>query len=257
MPSRMMLPPPQQVCNVPHRPPAAPPLNQRAPNHSATPPGGPPPLHPSTRRSVACLVPPSYRLPIRPPVDAVLAQASLTPYFAYLITDETKRILGGDVPVTEWSSQEDTRESVADLVGAIVKQKKEKAAEEAQRAAETKPRSLLPVLVVLAVIAVGLTVWNVTRGGGALPQPVSPAQRAATGLVGKHVAAQAVNAYRDSTGVLPLSLEFVAAGGFGVTYSVIGASYVLSAASDTGRVTYRSDEELPDLTAVMAMIGGQ
>jgi len=88
-------------------------------------------------------------------------------------------------------------------------------------------------------------------------QPVSPVQRAATGLVGIHVAAQAVNAYQDSTGVMPLSLEFVAAGGFGVTYNVIGAGYVLTAASDTGRVTYRSDEELPDLTGVMEMIRSQ
>lgn len=88
-------------------------------------------------------------------------------------------------------------------------------------------------------------------------QPVSPAQRAATGLVGIHVATQAVNAYRDSTGVLPLSLEFVSAGGFGVGYSVTGTGFVLVAASDTGLVTYRSDEELPDLIAVIGMIRSQ
>ena len=161
--------------------------------------------------------------------------------------------------MTGWSSQDDTRESVADLVGEIVKQRKEK--QQAAREAEQDRRSqrtLLPVLWVLMVIAVGLTVWNLTRGGGgAQLQPVSPAQRAATGLVGIYIAAQAVNAYRDSTGVLPLSVEFVGAGGFGVAYGVTGTGYLLTAASDTGLVTYRSDEELPDLTAVMAMIGSQ
>ena len=160
--------------------------------------------------------------------------------------------------MTEWSSQDDTRESVADLVGEIVRQKKEKqraAAEAAQKG--RSQRTLLPVLAVLMVVAVGLTVWTLTRGGGAQPLLVSPAQRAATGLVGIHVAAQAVNAYRDSTGVWPLSVDFVGAGGFGVAYSVAGTGYVLVATSDTGLVTYRSDEELPDLTAVMGMIRSQ
>lgn len=160
--------------------------------------------------------------------------------------------------MTEWSSQDDTRESVADLVGEIVRQKKERqqAAKEAEQNRRSQ-RTLLPVLWLLMVIAVGLTAWNLTRGGGAQLQPVSPAQRAATGLVGIHVAAQAVNAYRDSTGVLPLSLEFVGVGGFGVTYGVTGTGYLLTVASDTGLVRYRSDQELPDLTAVMAMIGSQ
>ena len=94
-------------------------------------------------------------------------------------------------------------------------------------------------------------------GAGARALPASPAQRAATALVGIHVAAQAVNGYRDSTGVWPLSLEFVSAGGFGVAYSVTGTGYVLVAPSDTGLVTYRSDEELPDLMAVMRMIRSQ
>jgi len=66
-----------------------------------------------------------------------------------------------------------------------------------------------------------------------------------------------VNGYRDSTGVWPLSLEFVSADGFGVAYSVTGTGYVLVAPSDTGLVTYRSDEELPDLMAVMRMIRSQ
>lgn len=164
--------------------------------------------------------------------------------------------------MTERSSQQDSRESVADLVGEILRQKKEKqrAAAEAKQKGPSQ-RTLLPVLTVLMVIAVGLTAWNLTRAAGvgavARPLPASPAQRAATALVGIHVAAQAVNGYRDSTGVWPLSLEFVSAGGFGVAYSVTGTGYVLVAPSDTGLVTYRSDEELPDLMAVMRMIRSQ
>ena len=69
--------------------------------------------------------------------------------------------------MTEWSSQDDTRESVADLVGEIVRQKKERqqAAKEAEQNRGSQ-RTLLPVLWLLMVIAVGLTAWNLTRGGG-------------------------------------------------------------------------------------------
>ena len=143
-------------------------------------------------------------------------------------------------------------ESVADLVGEIVQMRKEQVAEAARRA-EKPRRSLVPLLLVLTVMAGGLTAWNVARATSP-PERASPVQREATALVGIRVAALALDAYRDSTGGYPPSLEFVSAHGFGVTYTGLGSAYVLSVPVDTGLVTYTSGDPPPEFALIMEAI---
>jgi hypothetical protein len=95
---------------------------------------------------------------------------------------------------------------------------------------------LLPAFLVLLG-------WNLTRGGEP-PQVFTPAELDAGSRFKIFLAAQALEAYRDSTGTWPESLEIVGFANEGLTYEVEDTTYIIQTTVAGAPVVYRSGDNL-------------
>lgn len=111
-------------------------------------------------------------------------------------------------------------------------------------------RKTLAVLLVILVILIGL---NIARMAMA-PDPFTSAQEQASAALTVYLVAQGIEAYRDSTGSLPVDLESLDLDEEGLTYSVQDAGYVLQYDEDGVVVSYRSGESYAPLIASYEML---
>jgi hypothetical protein len=141
------------------------------------------------------------------------------------------------------NANEDNQRSAAEYVEAIMRNDRERAM--ATSAAPPAPRrrlsqgsmlSLLPILV-------GLSAWNLAAI--ARPRAVFTAdeERSAARFY-VYLTANAVDAHEARTGSLPASLAEIGLGDDGVDYSIAGRTYVLSASTRAGPVSYRAGDDL-------------
>ena len=133
-------------------------------------------------------------------------------------------------------------------VTSIMEQEAEDAKFAEERRARTE-RSMLPLALIFIPLALTLTVWNMvtaTRTVDTMPRQDPPA--ATTFAI--HVAAMAIDAYRDSTLTLPPSLEAVGVSSDFLTYVPGESTYTLIAKVGEDQITYHSDEELPPFDPV-------
>ena len=138
------------------------------------------------------------------------------------------------------------RELASELVHSIMKDKveeRERARGKAQDEGTRQQRmrrilvfGLLPAFLVLLG-------WNLTRGGEP-PQVFTPAELDAGSRFKIFLAAQALKAYRDSTGTWPASLDVVGFANEGLTYEVVDTTYVIQATVGGAPVVYRSGDNL-------------
>ena len=118
--------------------------------------------------------------------------------------------------------------------------------EEASRVpAEPPRRSRGRSLFVLLPVLVGLTTWNVLTMTRATRSPAPPIESEAARLT-LYVVAQAVDEYRDSSGVLPTTLSHVGFGDEGIEYARLDGSYTLTANIGANRIVYRAGEDLAE-----------
>lgn len=105
-----------------------------------------------------------------------------------------------------------------------------------QRMRRTLVFGLLPAFLLLLG-------WNLTRGSTP-PQVFTPAELDAGSRFKIFLAAQALKAYRDSTGSWPGSLDAVGFGNEGLTYEIVDTGYVIQTTVGGAPVFYRSGENL-------------
>ena len=112
-------------------------------------------------------------------------------------------------------------------------------------------RSLLPILIPVAVVAAVLAVWN--PGATPVVSPKAPKiERVAASALSVQVAIRAVEAYTDSTGRLPASLADVLPATIDVKYQCLGdGSYRLQAGSPGNEVEYVSSGPAFELDAMV------
>lgn len=122
---------------------------------------------------------------------------------------------------------------------------------------ETAPpfaaRPRRPVLVMLIGFMLAVTVWNVVVNTRP-PQVFTPAQVEASTRFRIYLLAQDIEAYRDSTGRLPVGLDVLGQGQDGVTYVTEGSAYYLTAFVGTERIRYRSGDDLAPFASAYELL---
>jgi len=143
------------------------------------------------------------------------------------------------------SEQRFTRPDVAaDLVKDIIKQKVEDVKQaRAAAVAAKKRRNRLPLLLGLLPLLIGLTLWNVLRAGHQ-PVVISPADRVASLKFKIYIAAEAIEAYRTTHGVIPANLKQVGADMQGLTYVPGDTTWSIVGRVDSTSITYRHGQPL-------------
>jgi hypothetical protein len=144
---------------------------------------------------------------------------------------------------------------VSQLLAEILRQK---AAEDLRRAAPRRRRSRAVLLGVLGALFLGLSAWNLVRGDPH-PEPFTPEQQDASLRLQVYLAAQALELYRDSTGVYPPTLSVVDADQAGLVYLPSDSSYTIVAAAGPVQLTYQQGDDLVRLTdgvGVLMGVGG-
>ncbi|MBI1968159.1 MAG: hypothetical protein HYS40_09225 [Gemmatimonadetes bacterium] len=135
----------------------------------------------------------------------------------------------------------------AQLVADILKQKVEEVKQdkvERQRAVLRKRRrSKLWYSLALLPLFLGLTIWNLTRAS-TQPTVFTPEELDASLRFKMFLAAQAVQAYRDSAGTWPSSLAVVGMEDAALVYQLADTSYTIADTSGGVPLVYHSGETL-------------
>ena len=133
-------------------------------------------------------------------------------------------------------------------------------AHESELAAMPKPkakrRSWLPTLMALVAILAGLLAWNVARI--IYNPPVFTAEEIeADALFSLYLISQGLEAYWDSAGTLPMSLEAVELDDEYVRYARMNdSSYALTVMVDTTQLVYRRGEDVSRFTTAFDVLAG-
>ncbi len=134
---------------------------------------------------------------------------------------------------------QDSPNEAAGYVDSILEKDAEAAAEPPKP--YRRKRSRLPILLTLLPVLIGLTAFNVNR---ALDDSAlfTPAENERFGYFVLILAHEEVEAYRDSVGAYPPTLETVGVEDGVLSYELVGVSYVLQARVGEMDVTYRGGE---------------
>ena len=153
----------------------------------------------------------------------------------------------------------------AQLVSDIIHQKvaavQQDRADEQKAVQRKKRRSKLWYFAVLLPTLLGLSVWNVVRSG-AVPVVLTPEEIDASIRFRIFLAAQAVEAYRDSAGRWPRDLAAVGLEAEGLVYTLVERTYTVADTSHGVPLTYRGGESLAPFADAYAQLrrrqtGGQ
>lgn len=135
----------------------------------------------------------------------------------------------------------------AQLVADIIKQKVDEVkTEKVQRqlaVQRKKRRSTLWYSLGLLPVFLGLTIWNLTRAGE-LPEVFTPEELDAGVRFKMYLAAEAVEAYRDSLGTWPRSLAAVGMADEGLVYHIVDSSYTVADTTGGVPLVYHGGESL-------------
>lgn len=107
-------------------------------------------------------------------------------------------------------------------------------------------RSRLPVLLGLLPILIGATAWNLSVLYSDA-EIFTPQQTEASGYFSILVAYEEIEAYRDSTGGLPPSLEAIGADDTGLRYAPNGGAYVLTMMVGGTLVSFKDGDDITPL----------
>ena len=142
-------------------------------------------------------------------------------------------------------SESEKAEARGSYVDEIMKREAEEAA---ARPPPTRSRSWVPILGPLLAIFAGLVGWNVYRAVREV-EVFPPAQEQAADLFTIYLIQQSIQSYHDSTGELPPNLAVLGADDEGVEYTVRDTAYMLTIATDSMPVSYRSGEDVSPFEA--------
>lgn len=135
----------------------------------------------------------------------------------------------------------------AQLVADIIKQKvdevKQHKVDEQLAVRRGKRRSKLWYFAGLLPVFLGLTIWNLTRAGEA-PELFTPEEVDAGVRFRIFLAAQAVQAYRDSLGKWPRTLAAAGMDGEGLVYRLADSSYTIADTTGGVPLVYHGGESL-------------
>lgn len=149
--------------------------------------------------------------------------------------------------MTEPATNPSNRDAAESWVDEIVHNNRESLARQRAADAPKKIRSWLPVLIPIAVVCIGLTVWNPGRRVTTSPK-LGPVEQAAVNALGVEIAIGIVEAYRDSVGRLPETLAEATAIPLGVEYRIsTNGTYSITSGKVGKRTQYRSNGPHPDL----------
>jgi len=104
---------------------------------------------------------------------------------------------------------------------------------------ERRPRKRF--VIALAILLVGLTAANVRAARTTGPQNPAEEAVAARGLI--YLIVQGLDDYRDSTGILPPSLEAVGLDEQGIEYRASDTAYILTANVTGGALVYQAGQD--------------
>lgn len=132
---------------------------------------------------------------------------------------------------------------VADIIKQKVEEVKQEKVERQQAVLRKKRRSKMWYFLGLLPVLLGLTIWNLAKSG---EQPVvfTPEELDAGIRFKIYLAAQAVQAYRDSVGRWPRTLAPVGMADQGLVYEVVDSSYTISDTSGGVPLVYHGGENI-------------
>ena len=147
------------------------------------------------------------------------------------------------------SEEPESADARAAYVEAIMRQEAERSA---SPATPVRRRNRVTILIVLAVVLVGFTAWNVARW----PRPPDAAtlqrERQATLCESMLYAIDEIESYRDSTGLLPPDLARLGVLDEGLRYRLEGSTYVLDTSEGLPGITYRGGDDIAPLERASA-----
>ena len=137
-----------------------------------------------------------------------------------------------------------TGERARQLVAAILEEKRESAAQPTKE--YRRRRSRLPILVLLTVVLIGVTGWNVIR---ALSdgETFTEAEVMTEAFFSVLLAIGNIEEHFDETGELPQSLESINADTEGLFYRADGNTYELRFAAGEETISYRRGDDVAPL----------
>ena len=145
----------------------------------------------------------------------------------------------------------------AQLVADIIQQKvaavKQERAEQQQLVQRKKRHSALWYFAGLLPLLLGLTIWNLSRRGE-VPEVFTPEELDASVRVRIFLAAQAVQAYRDSLGRWPASLAAVGMGDGGLVYQRTDSIFTVTDTSGGVPLVYHAGESLAPFANAYAVL---
>ena len=132
---------------------------------------------------------------------------------------------------------------VADIIKQKVEEVKQDKIERQQAVLRKKRRSKIWYFLGLLPIFLGMTIWNLTRAGEQ-PTVFTPEEIEAGIRFKIYLAAQGVQAYRDSVGAWPRSLKAVGMADEGLVYQLVDTSYTIADTSGGVPLVYHGGESL-------------
>ncbi len=135
----------------------------------------------------------------------------------------------------------------AQIVADIIRQKAEAAEEIKRAAAQPRRRSPILLLPVLVAVFLGSSAWNLLRTRTE-PESFTPEQLEASLRFQMYLAAQALEAYRDSAGEYPATLAAIGMDDAGLAYVPAESIYAIVGTVGSVHLTYRKGENLALLT---------
>lgn len=120
-----------------------------------------------------------------------------------------------------------------------------------------KRRSRLPILFALLPILTGLLAWNIARFVYS-PAVFTDAEIEADAMFTLFVTAQGLEAYWDSAGTLPPSLEAVQLDDEYLRYELVNDSiYILTVTDEATELVYRRGEDIARFNAAADVLEGE
>jgi hypothetical protein len=132
---------------------------------------------------------------------------------------------------------------VADIIQQKVMEIKQERAEIQETFKRKKRHAVFWYLAGLLPLLLGLTIWNLSRRGD-MPEVFTPEELDASVRFKVFLAAQAVQAYRDSLGRWPASLAAVGMGDEGLVYQRIDSIFTVTDTSGSVPLVYHAGESL-------------
>jgi len=142
---------------------------------------------------------------------------------------------------------------VADIIQQKVTEIKQERAEVQETVKRKKRRSVFWYFAGLLPLLTGLTIWNLSRRGE-LPEVFTPEELDASVRVKIFLAAQAVQAYRDSLGRWPTSLAVVGMGDEGLVYERTDAIFTVRDTTGGVPLIYHAGESLAPFANAYAVM---